>query len=230
MTRGTIYCITDTFIVHTTEFNGDMYPEGHGLNVIKGLKKVKSIEEFNKFAEDFNDNKHNYTGNITHLDHRSIIMRGDKISMTDENYYEKFFSDWIFIKNLSTKEVIISTREKKTISLLPGEQVAINFGHFEDNYKTEEEGNEIIKLAEEARKIKTIKETSLRYRQGTSDKEYHVQIKEVGLDSYIVNFQFGKTGKNFTGTGTKTPVPVSLGRAQFEYSKIVDQKIQKGYR
>src|SRR5258706_6041161 len=48
--------------------------------------------------------------------------------------------------------------------------------------------------------------TSLYYREGSSDKEYHVEVVPAnGL--FLVNFAFGRRGSTLN-TGCKTPSPV----------------------
>jgi len=136
MTRGTFYAITEKLIIGTIEFNGDMYPEGHGNDVMNSLEEVKNVSDFNNMVNEFNSENHNYEMHkLLYPEKRSFYMRKDTVSMTDDNYYEKFFSDWTFWKNLSKNIVTIKTRDKKSITLNPGEQVAISFGYFEDNYK-----------------------------------------------------------------------------------------------
>ena len=73
----------------------------------------------------------------------------------------------------------------------------------------------------------SIRNISLYFKEGKSDKEYHVQLEKV-KDSYVVNFQYGRRG-NALQSGTKTLVPVSLGAAQQIYDKLVREKTSKGY-
>jgi bifunctional non-homologous end joining protein LigD len=68
---------------------------------------------------------------------------------------------------------------------------------------------------------------SLYFQEGSSDKEYHVQIEDVG-SGYVVNFQYGRRG-NALQTGTKTARPVLLHEANKIYDKLVKEKLSKGY-
>jgi len=68
---------------------------------------------------------------------------------------------------------------------------------------------------------------SLEFRQGTSDKVYHVQTVDEG-GGYVVNFQYGRRGAALT-SGTKTPKLVSRGDAERLHLKLVDEKMAKGY-
>jgi bifunctional non-homologous end joining protein LigD len=68
---------------------------------------------------------------------------------------------------------------------------------------------------------------SLYYREGSSDKVYHVQLEQVA-DGFVVNFQFGRRGSTLQA-GTKTPVSVGRVQAEKIYSKLVAEKKGKGY-
>ena len=76
----------------------------------------------------------------------------------------------------------------------------------------------------------SIKNTALRFVEGTSDKVYQVQIEEVSHSpEYVVNFQYGRTG-SLLKEGTKTPDPVSFEEAMWTYNKLVAEKMKKGYQ
>src|SRR5258708_11561477 len=68
---------------------------------------------------------------------------------------------------------------------------------------------------------------SLYYREGNSDKEYHVQLVSVG-DLFTVNFQYGRRHSTLSG-GSKTAVPVTYEQAKKTYDKLVKEKEGKGY-
>ena len=73
-----------------------------------------------------------------------------------------------------------------------------------------------------------IQSTSLYFREGPSDKEYHAAI-EPHDGGFIVNFAYGRRGSTLTA-GTKTPDPVSLEQAQAIHQKLVASKVAKGYQ
>ena len=70
-------------------------------------------------------------------------------------------------------------------------------------------------------------EVSLFFQQGSSDKEYHIQL-EKDNGGYLVNFQYGRRGSALK-SGTKTATPVSLPEAQKIYDKLLNSKVAKGY-
>lgn len=69
--------------------------------------------------------------------------------------------------------------------------------------------------------------SSLFYKEGSSDKEYHAQVKKEG-DGYLVEFQYGRRGSTLQ-TGSKTPKPVTLEKAKAIFDKLVTEKKAKGY-
>ncbi|MEO5714889.1 MAG: WGR domain-containing protein [Luteolibacter sp.] len=73
----------------------------------------------------------------------------------------------------------------------------------------------------------SITTTSLYFREGGSDKEYHASIEPKG-EGYIVTFAYGRRGNTLT-TGTKTPTIVTLDQAQAIHQKLVASKVAKGY-
>jgi len=72
-----------------------------------------------------------------------------------------------------------------------------------------------------------MRKVSLYYQQGSSDKEYHVQLVEDG-ELYKVNFQYGRRGSSLKA-GTKTEEAVPLEAAIKIYEKLVNSKKAKGY-
>jgi bifunctional non-homologous end joining protein LigD len=75
--------------------------------------------------------------------------------------------------------------------------------------------------------IEELKTTSLYYREGSSDKEYHVRLEPQG-DGFVVNFTYGRRGSTLT-TGTKTSAPVYYDAALMIFDKLVKEKKAKGY-
>ena len=68
---------------------------------------------------------------------------------------------------------------------------------------------------------------SLYYREGSSDKEYHIRL-EAKENGYVVNTAFGRRGSTLS-TGTKTNNPVYYDAALMIYERLVQEKKAKGY-
>lgn len=70
--------------------------------------------------------------------------------------------------------------------------------------------------------------TALYFREGNSDKEYHVAIEPEG-EGYHVTYAYGRRGNTLT-TGSKMQNVVDLTEATAIHDKLVRQKMAKGYR
>jgi bifunctional non-homologous end joining protein LigD len=71
------------------------------------------------------------------------------------------------------------------------------------------------------------KHVALYYKEGNSDKEYHVHLVQQG-QGYVVKIEYGRRGSSLT-SGTKTPVPLDLDKASAIFDKQVHEKRLKGY-
>ena len=77
--------------------------------------------------------------------------------------------------------------------------------------------------------MKLIKQTTLFFQEGNSDKVYEVDLCEMGVNQYVVNFRYGKRGATLN-EGSKTAQPVSLAEAEKIFDKLANEKIKKGYQ
>lgn len=76
--------------------------------------------------------------------------------------------------------------------------------------------------------MKLVKQTKLHFKDSKSDKTYEVDLCDAGNDTYLVNFRYGRTGKNLK-EGTKTTHPISIALAEIIFNKLVAEKTKKGY-
>lgn len=76
--------------------------------------------------------------------------------------------------------------------------------------------------------MRTIRKASYTCKEGSSNKEYHFQLVEVGPDQYVVNFQFGGIGTTLK-PGTKTKDPVDLKEANKTFEKMKAERLAKRY-
>lgn len=77
--------------------------------------------------------------------------------------------------------------------------------------------------------MKLIRQTVLVYREGSSDKIYEVDLCEVGFESYVVNFRYGRRGARLK-EGVKTVSPVGRLVADKVFQDLIHSKTRKGYR
>lgn len=118
MTRGQIAIIynayheTKTRVMTSIEFNGDMYLKGgHGVEVIRQLKKVNDVADYQYIVAKFNCDHHHYND----CDRLTYDTENEKaLSMLDftKDYFENWFSDYVYLKNI-TKGIITIKTEKR---------------------------------------------------------------------------------------------------------------------
>lgn len=77
--------------------------------------------------------------------------------------------------------------------------------------------------------MKLIKQTTLLYQEGKSDKIYEVDLCQTGENLYVVNFRYGRRGANLK-EGVKTTQAVPQTQAQKIFDQLVASKVKKGYQ
>lgn len=77
--------------------------------------------------------------------------------------------------------------------------------------------------------MRLIRQTTLYFQEGNSDKVYEVDLCEAGEGEYIVNFRYGRRGARLR-EGTKTSFPEPLDKAEKVFDRLVQSKLNKGYR
>ncbi len=77
--------------------------------------------------------------------------------------------------------------------------------------------------------MQLIQRKSLVYQAGSSDKVYEVDLCEVAVDRYLVNYRYGRRGGALK-EGSQTAAALDLGAAQQVFDKLVASKVAKGYR
>lgn len=124
MTRGQIAIVTpEGRILTSVEFNGDMYYEGHGKDVFDDLECVDTAKEYEELVTRFNDENFAYDEELFY------DMPQDFLNMRDD-YFGKWFSDYVYIKNLSERPVVFIDAEGKKIQLDTDTTAVFNFGEF----------------------------------------------------------------------------------------------------
>ena len=120
MTRFQIAIITNEGIKASTEFNGDGYWEGYGQDVYEALKGISTEEEWRDYVTKFNSETFQYEEDL-HYDCPDTFL-----DMT-QDYYGKWFSDYVYIKNISDDSAEFTTENGYT-ELDKDEVAVFNFG------------------------------------------------------------------------------------------------------
>lgn len=134
MTRGTLAIILNDAILKSLEFNGDMYLEGHGEDAIKTLQLVNGEDGFLASVILFNKEHHNY--DLSECNH--IVQKIDTLDILDfdKDYFENWFSDYVYIKNCSDDvKTIIENDTNKEYKIEQGEIFVLYFGRVEKKIK-----------------------------------------------------------------------------------------------
>ena len=123
MTRFQIAVIKDGVIYTSTEFNGDGYWTGHGEVVYAALQNITTVEEWKECVTKFNSETFNYDEEL----HYEIDDEYEDYLDMSKEYFKKWFSDYIYIKNISEDDVEFITENGKTV-LEPNDVAVFNFG------------------------------------------------------------------------------------------------------
>lgn len=123
MTRFQIAVIKDGVIYTSTEFNGDGYWEGHGQDVYAALQLIRTVAEWRELVTKFNSETFEYGGKL----HYKIEDEYEDYLDLDKDYFDKWFSDYIYVKNLDEDEVEFITENGKTM-LEPNDVGVFCFG------------------------------------------------------------------------------------------------------
>lgn len=144
MTRGQITIITKDGILTSAEFNGDMYMPtkkwaGHGRKVINALRKVQDIADYHYAVARFNRMNHHYCVNQIVYE-----IEGHETLDFTKDYFDNWFSDYLYIKNITKDDVVLKTRlhDKegdfiggKDIVLKPNQIAVLYFGELKKIYE-----------------------------------------------------------------------------------------------
>ena len=133
MTRGTAFFVTPwgkdkVEVVKSCEFNGDMYPSGHYEEMIERLNRVEKNADFYKEILEFDKNNHDYQSEKENYFtfYREIReVEAVTLDMT-KDYFEDFFSDYIFIR--AGKNPVTVKTEEQVVTIKPYTTEAFNFG------------------------------------------------------------------------------------------------------
>lgn len=145
MTRGTFVYVGEEGCYTSTEFNGDMYLDGsgHGEDAVKALTHVTNKDDFIDQVIFFNERHHNYP----HYEVREVHYADkDWLKNMSKDYFDRWFSDYLYMKNCSNETIEMLDRDKETIMFEPNTIVVLNFGR---NYVSFDNEGEIKKASDD---------------------------------------------------------------------------------
>lgn len=125
MTRGQIAVVLpDGKLLTSVEFNGNMFLSYHGRNVVDELMYVENEADYRAFVEEFNEKNFGYKERPLFFD------CDDSYFDMSTDYFDKWFSDYVYIKNLSEKPVVFTDRQGRKIQIDSEVVTAFCFGDF----------------------------------------------------------------------------------------------------
>lgn len=199
MTRGQIILITDEAVYGAGEFNGDMYYDWYGKEVIEALKNVETYADYAKFVYDFNAQNFQYPEQLIYeigrFDTEEDVEKVNQLFDMSKNYIENWFSDYLYIKNISSNKFdIVSDEDDFDITIQPGEICSLCFGNLSEDYS----GNDNIKKSLKPQYIEIFEELG-----------WHVVEYEEGNGFYIENWS--RNGEDLVEEfNYKTPIVEQL--------------------
>lgn len=108
MTRGQFVVITNDSVINSCEFNGDMYYDCYGKEVIERLARVKTIDDLLKEVKDFNNKNFQYDESDAFI----FNNKGTDIDFS-KDYIGDWFSDYLYVKNISDEIKVIKDANGK---------------------------------------------------------------------------------------------------------------------
>jgi hypothetical protein len=129
MTRGTLAIICDdNRMLRSIEFNGEMYLDGYGIDAIKCLEDVDVEDDFDDAIRQFDLEHHKYQDEEMTWEIKDAKLYLDM----SKDYIDHWFSDYVFIKNVSTEIITITDKNENVIKVTPDEIAVFNFGRYID--------------------------------------------------------------------------------------------------
>ncbi|MCD8206210.1 MAG: hypothetical protein LUD29_06395 [Clostridia bacterium] len=136
MTRGKIVLVSDDKILSSLEFNGDMYIDGHGEDVITYLKGVHTEEAYRTYVKRFNKRHFGYHGYPLISE---LVSSGEEIDdspyleLSKENYNQYWhLPHYLYIKSIRSKPFVVKSINFD-VTVDPEGVVAFYYGVFEDD-------------------------------------------------------------------------------------------------
>ena len=102
--------------------------------MLKSLSKVNSKEEFRKIIEEFNWEYFKYPEELIH---EYELQKLKDLLDFNRWYFDFWFSDWLFIKNISDETYTFTLKDKKKSKkkLVPHQTMRFNFWYIDEEDK-----------------------------------------------------------------------------------------------
>lgn len=136
MTRGKLVLVTNANgdCLVSPELNGDMYCEGRspGMKAFKRLQNCNDEDQFAKITETFlseyrylDEYKEEKIKNRKYLRYSNVVLN----NFESTNYFKNWFSDFLYIRNISGSDIDVKDYNGNTITLKNRQVTVLNFGN-----------------------------------------------------------------------------------------------------
>lgn len=123
-TRWKAVLVSEWRILVSTEFNGDMYPDWLGDEMLWLLRNdVFDKKTFESEIKRFNSEYHKYEERLVWSPYKDTPQKRAELFTLDEGYIDKWFSDYLFVKNMTDEPLILKTWRNE--NLKPSDDVSI---------------------------------------------------------------------------------------------------------
>lgn len=249
MTRFQIVGIFENKILTAGEFNGGGYFDGMGKEVCREFAKITTEEEYQKLAKDINDNNYEYEGQIIFKLTPTIKAEKDEseVDIFDfyqldkkDEYYNIWFSDYLYIKNFTEDDKVVTDENGVVITIHPQGWVTLYFGNLytkedcsipeDSQYDVEIDiGERIERICDECGWSVSKEDGNMlyisQYTPGGEDFGFDVDAGDVvnEIKRYADDFDVDEHVKMWIASSCSTPNV----RALLEDAEWIDKKLQE---
>lgn len=221
MTRGKIVLVTNKTTYTSVEFNGGMYWDWFGKEIVPALQKVSSYKDYVTLVTKFNSNHFEYpemlTNNLRTFKQRKLLRLFDMSSY----YLQKWFSDYLYIKNISGKPLTVKTRNNLIVMLNTNGVLILNFGKYTEECSEHSTGvklsltDEFTGLCENLNWYVKIYETEIEFEKYSPEGEdflFYVSPFDIPAEVqiYAENFDADEHAEMWIESRGKRCVPPSI--------------------
>mgnify|MGYP001113306904 CR=1 FL=1 len=130
MVRGKIVLATNKTTYTSVEFNGGMYWDWYGKEIVPALQKANDYKEYARLLAEFNSNNFEYPEQLTYNLRTFKARKRLRLFDMTTAYFQKWFSDYLYIKNISEYPITVKTRNFLILTLNPNGVLMLNFGNY----------------------------------------------------------------------------------------------------
>lgn len=130
MVRGKIVLITNKTTYTSIEFNGGMNWYWYGQEIVPALQNVNDYKEYARLVTEFNSNNFEYPEQLIYNLRTFKARKRMRLFDMTTAYFQKWFSDYLYIKNISDCPLTVKTRNYLILTINPNGVLMLNYGDY----------------------------------------------------------------------------------------------------